>query len=131
MANSCARSMIACASPAGVSDPKFMVPRQSRLTLRPDRPRCVYSMPPAFHGSVLSDNPRPAYRIPDRPRRRPETGQTPLLAVIRLVRLGRENSGTEPRSQWIEMHPIAGTAIHRLRQGRPRHAFLAVIFNAG
>ena len=36
----------------------------------------------------------------------------------------------EPRRQWIEMHPIAGTAIHYLRQGRPRHAFLAVIFNA-
>src|SRR6516225_1739391 len=50
MPSSCARSMIACASPGGVSDPKFIVPRQSRLTDRPLRPRCVYSMRLAFHG---------------------------------------------------------------------------------
>src|SRR5580692_1524479 len=36
--------MIASASVAGVSGPKFMVPRQMRLTDRPERPRWMYSM---------------------------------------------------------------------------------------
>src|ERR1700759_5314106 len=44
MPTSWAWSMIAWALSGGVSGPKFMVPRQSRLTLRPVRPRCVYSM---------------------------------------------------------------------------------------
>src|SRR6185437_11455357 len=31
-----------------VCGPKFIVPRQSRLTSRPVRPRLVYSMPPTY-----------------------------------------------------------------------------------
>src|SRR4029079_11445741 len=42
---SCAWSMIASDSPAEVSGPKFMVPRQRRLTDRPERPRWMYSIP--------------------------------------------------------------------------------------
>src|SRR5712691_12028263 len=41
--------MIAWASVGGVSGPKFMVPRQRRLTLRPERPRWIYSMLLPFH----------------------------------------------------------------------------------
>ena len=37
--------MIACESASSVFQPKFMVPRQSRETDSPLRPRCVYSMP--------------------------------------------------------------------------------------
>src|ERR1700755_2071348 len=37
--------MIASDSPAEVSGPKFMVPRQRRLTDRPERPRWMYSIP--------------------------------------------------------------------------------------
>src|SRR5918997_4758877 len=36
--------MIACKSVSSVFQPKFIVPRQSRETVRPLRPRCVYSM---------------------------------------------------------------------------------------
>src|SRR5690606_18402533 len=39
-----ARSMIAWESSSEVCGPKFIVPRQSRLTLRPVRPSCAYSM---------------------------------------------------------------------------------------
>src|SRR5215469_14730340 len=60
MPSSWAWSMITCASPGGVSGPKFMVPRHRRLTDSPDRPRLVYSMKPAFHGGA-SD--RLAYRM--------------------------------------------------------------------
>src|SRR3712207_5855875 len=35
--------MTACASGSSVRHPKFIVPRQSRETDRPLRPRCVYS----------------------------------------------------------------------------------------
>src|SRR5215469_16777649 len=49
MPSSWAWSMMAWASAAGVSDPKFIVPRHSRLTDRPVLPRCVYSMRVAFH----------------------------------------------------------------------------------
>src|ERR671916_863457 len=38
--------MIAWASASSVFQPKFIVPRQSRETDRPLRPRCVYSMGP-------------------------------------------------------------------------------------
>src|SRR5487761_1128178 len=41
MPASWAVSMIACASDSAVSAPKFIVPRQSRLTVRPVRPRWV------------------------------------------------------------------------------------------
>src|ERR1700687_5973045 len=51
--------MIACASAGGVSGPKFMVPRQRRLTLRPERPRWMYSMLLAFHGGAISRVPVP------------------------------------------------------------------------
>src|SRR5580700_10894303 len=54
--------MITCASPGGVSVPKFIVPRQSRLTERPDRPRCVYSMTQAFHGHRPAPSPPPGAR---------------------------------------------------------------------
>src|SRR5664280_2490864 len=43
---SSARSRIACESSSDVSGPKFMVPRHSRLTDRPLRPRCVYCTNP-------------------------------------------------------------------------------------
>jgi hypothetical protein len=63
--------MIACASSGGVSGPKFMVPRQRRLTERPERPRCVYSMTLAFHTpgrakiiSIRIPNGRVTARIP-------------------------------------------------------------------
>src|SRR4051794_18659417 len=46
MPASCAASMIAWLSGSSVSEPKFMVPRQSRETVSPDRPRWVYSIPP-------------------------------------------------------------------------------------
>src|ERR1700691_1048957 len=49
MPSSWAWSMIAWASPGGVREPKFIVPRQRRLTDRPERPRCVYSMSLLFH----------------------------------------------------------------------------------
>src|SRR5215471_10953897 len=39
-----AESMIVCDSASGVSGPKFIVPRQSRLTTRPRWPTCVYSI---------------------------------------------------------------------------------------
>ena len=42
--------MIAWLSGSSVSGPKFMVPRHSRLTDRPVRPRCVYSMPCILRG---------------------------------------------------------------------------------
>jgi hypothetical protein len=38
---SSAESMMACDVGSLVSGPKFMVPRQTRLTERPERPRCV------------------------------------------------------------------------------------------
>src|SRR5438067_178987 len=41
---SCARSRMRCASSTSVTGPKFIVPRQNRLTDRPLRPRCTYSM---------------------------------------------------------------------------------------
>src|ERR687889_2128797 len=44
MPASCARSMIACASNSSVFQPKFIVPRHRRETVRPLRPRCVYFM---------------------------------------------------------------------------------------
>src|ERR1700678_4098661 len=53
---SCAWSMIACASGGGVSGPKFIVPRHSLLTRRPERPRCVYSMRPSL--SRAGDRPQ-------------------------------------------------------------------------
>ncbi len=40
--------MIACESGSVVSGPKFMVPRHSRLTDRPVRPRWVKSMLPSY-----------------------------------------------------------------------------------
>src|SRR3954452_9898157 len=43
---SMARSMMRCASGSSVTGPKFIVPRTSRETDRPLRPRCVYSMAP-------------------------------------------------------------------------------------
>src|SRR5215469_4461599 len=74
MPSSCARSMTACASAGGVSDPKFIVPRQSRLTDRPERPRCVYSIIPSFSrarygvllASIWSKSPYPL-RLPPPP----------------------------------------------------------------
>jgi len=42
---SCARSMIWWASASPVTEPKFIVPRQSLLTETPLRPRWVYSIP--------------------------------------------------------------------------------------
>src|SRR5271166_4283023 len=53
--------MMAWASGGGVSGPKFMVPRQRRLTLRPERPRWMYSMSLAFHGAAISLAPMPGY----------------------------------------------------------------------
>src|SRR5215212_2189348 len=44
MPSAWARSMIAWESASSVFQPKFMVPRHSRETDRPLRPRCVYSM---------------------------------------------------------------------------------------
>ena len=41
MPSSRARSMMACESSSVACGPKFMVPRQRRLTDRPERPRCV------------------------------------------------------------------------------------------
>src|SRR6476659_5758550 len=49
--NSSARSMIAKLSASVVSGPKFMVPRQSRLTLTPERPSCTYCMAPLSSAS--------------------------------------------------------------------------------
>src|SRR2546430_194570 len=53
---SSARSMMAKLSGSVVLGPKFIVPRQSRLTLRPVRPRFVYSMlatlPPRAHSKA-------------------------------------------------------------------------------
>jgi len=40
--------MMACESDSLVCGPKFMVPRHRRLTVRPVRPRCVYSMGSLF-----------------------------------------------------------------------------------
>src|ERR1700689_3934099 len=40
--------MMAWASAGEVSGPKFIVPRQRRLTLRPERPRGGYSMRPSL-----------------------------------------------------------------------------------
>src|SRR5262245_17858573 len=45
MPASSAASMMAKLSASPVSRPKFMVPRQSRLTRRPVRPRFTYCMP--------------------------------------------------------------------------------------
>src|ERR1700744_6593908 len=67
MPSSWAWSMIVCASAAGVSDPKFIVPRHSRLTERPERPRCVYSMPLAFHDRLSEGETRSPLRIRPRP----------------------------------------------------------------
>src|SRR5918995_250969 len=47
MPRSIARSMIEKLSCSDVSGPKFIVPRQSGLTLRPSRPRCTYSIKPS------------------------------------------------------------------------------------
>src|SRR5580765_8846755 len=66
-----ARSMIAKPSASEVCEPKFIVPRQSGLTSRPERPRCRYSM-----ASVWS-------RLAGAIRRRLERG----LVGIRLPRL--------------------------------------------
>ena len=41
MPSSWARSMMSWLSVTSVTGPKFMVPKQRRLTLRPVRPRCV------------------------------------------------------------------------------------------
>src|SRR6476620_3014630 len=49
--SSSARSMIAKLSASVVSGPKFMVPRQSRLTLTPERPSCTYCMDPLSSAS--------------------------------------------------------------------------------
>src|SRR5450755_366958 len=51
MPSSCAWFMIACASTGRLSGPKYIVPRHSLLTERPERPRGVYSMPPAVHAA--------------------------------------------------------------------------------
>src|SRR6202021_1882076 len=45
--------MITCASAGGVSGPKFIVPRQRRLTDRPERPKWTYSMLLAFHSGAI------------------------------------------------------------------------------
>src|SRR5689334_11175564 len=45
---SSARSITTQLSSWLVSGPKFIVPRQSRLTTRPVRPRLVYSMAPTY-----------------------------------------------------------------------------------
>src|SRR6266508_135576 len=63
---SCALSMIAWASDSGVIGPKFMVPRQSRLTRRPVRPRWVYSMPPTLPRLGPSAPPRAPVFLPGR-----------------------------------------------------------------
>src|ERR1700684_2332031 len=52
--------MMACESAGEVSGPKFMVPRHRRLTLRPERPRWVYSMPLTF--SLGSGSAQPGRR---------------------------------------------------------------------
>jgi hypothetical protein len=41
---SSASSMIEKAAASSVTQPKFIVPSARRLTLRPERPRCVYSI---------------------------------------------------------------------------------------
>src|SRR3954452_5484322 len=58
-----ARSMIAWESSSDVCQPKFIVPRHSRDTERPLRPRCVYSMEghPGTLTGVPQDDRRSAF----------------------------------------------------------------------
>src|SRR6266404_222380 len=72
-----ARSMSAKLSPSLVSGPKFMVPRQRRLTRSPVRPRWTYCM-----AGVLARRDGPPYR-PPASGERSQHGQVP--AVLREV----------------------------------------------
>jgi hypothetical protein len=47
--------MIRCESSSEVCGPKFMVPRQSRLTTSPSRPTCVVSIAMTFSLAALAD----------------------------------------------------------------------------
>ena len=52
--NPTVKDEIAHSRQSAVSGPKFMVPRHRRLTLRPERPRWMYSMFLPFHGTAAS-----------------------------------------------------------------------------
>src|SRR5439155_24419801 len=56
--------MIASASVAGVSGPKFMVPRHRRLTERPERPRWMYSILLSLPWPRGFTRPMPGYPFP-------------------------------------------------------------------
>src|SRR5512146_848276 len=67
--------MIASDSPAEVSGPKFMVPRQRRLTDRPERPRWMYSMLLSLPWSRGFTRPVPGYPFPGTARSRAVTAR--------------------------------------------------------
>src|SRR5437867_1598372 len=69
--------MIASDSPAEVSGPKFMVPRQRRLTDRPERPRWMYSMPLTLSRHRGFTRPCPDSPVPGHPL----AGAAPVRAV--------------------------------------------------
>src|ERR1700722_11147695 len=63
--------MMARASAGEVSGPKFIVPRQRRLTVRPERPRWVNSIGPGYHVvsiAVQQIQPNPLSRAVGSPR---------------------------------------------------------------
>src|SRR5437660_9827112 len=59
--------MIASVSVAGVSGQKFMVPRQMRLTERPERPRWMYSIPLTLSRQRGFTRPRLENPVPGHP----------------------------------------------------------------
>src|SRR5689334_6562306 len=91
---SSARSITTQLSSSLVSGPKFIVPRQSRLTTRPVRPRFVYSMTPKVTGSAALAG-RCATEQDVVPARQPLA----RLVPGRLVAAGRRRGGIAPRPQ--------------------------------
>src|ERR687891_953878 len=118
--SSWARSMMACESSSDVWGPKFIVPRQSRDTLRPLRPSCAYSkiVPsreiarcerPHYHLKHLTTRKRGAGRLPagveDAPLERLTDRQTEIDAGEVLDTL------EAPRALRVDLHNLVADDV--------------------
>src|SRR6185503_4963707 len=102
--------MILCESVSSVSGPKFMVPRQSRLTLRPVRPNRVYSMARDYASDAVERSMGGARVVTF-----DELGQ-----LAALVQLGHD------------VTPSDELAVHvKLRNGGPGRKFLDALAHLG
>src|SRR3712207_3828004 len=123
--------MMACESASSVFQPKFMVPRQSRETCRPLRPRCVYSM--EDHPGTLGAVPQNAFDAATTVTRTEGGGLVAELDPGWDVGGGILNGGyllsVVGRAAVLESphaHPVAVSASY-LRAPAPGPATLAVV----